>query len=318
MKRRRSARIAESAKRARGSPWYEKCYNPSDPFTLDDFEEDKVEEDSTIKIFVGDEQKASCYNIEDLKRFWSTGRSMRTWIPQQFQTIGREGWGGSPSNERMFKLPLTNTYITDAARVAILLEMDQAVKDRSIRLVPFYLNQRIGNREAFTGSSALHGQEPGFTVYSVLCTGTGKVFVYSGVSVRASKPFQLQVLRLLQITYGYVTDLSESVNLQSVVMAFATKTGDQLDGVLLVQRFPGQMNTLSFIGPFVDAGQPLGLSAQLVAAAESCILKNFKWVLVLEAEYDAFPAMWEARGFDEDGFKTLEREGENVQTLDQF
>nr|QBK92530.1 MAG: regulator of chromosome condensation protein [Pithovirus LCPAC401] len=138
------------------------CSNDLDIFSsqnLNTFQEDKI-----VSFYLGDDVKESeCHVINNLLKYWRDPDTvMRNWVKKQENTqINRSGHGGEPGNLKYYKLPFSNSWVEEIVYDGLRLGR------KVFKLIIIKKNELIGNRNGSFGSSELHGQSPGVTIWGV-------------------------------------------------------------------------------------------------------------------------------------------------------
>ncbi len=136
------------------------CSNDLDIFSsqnLNTFQEDKI-----VSFYLGDDSKESeCHVINNLLKYWRNPDSvMRNWVKKQRNIqINISGRGGEPGNLKYYKLPFTNSWVEEIVYNGLRLGQ------KMFRLIIIKKSELIGNRNGSFGSSELHGQSPGVTIW---------------------------------------------------------------------------------------------------------------------------------------------------------
>lgn len=136
------------------------CSQDIDIITLDEWDNDTRPD---IKITFVNENKnfTECYTMESWNQWISNEENyFANWIEKPNKTLDTEGYGGHPGNKVFLKTP-QNNFIMSFSTIEGKGEYIAA---------PVVSQYRIGNREGTFGIGQIHGQAPGYTIYSIINT----------------------------------------------------------------------------------------------------------------------------------------------------
>lgn len=153
----------------------ETCGNPSDPFTMDpwnEMENDDVNNIIIITFIVNNKKIIECFNKQSLMRFWDEQQPLVEWIKNPASRLSdpielAQGYGKYPNPARMHIL-----YYRNPGSLGNYLKIDDIYNfmfESKITLTKLPNKAILGNqRGVIAAIGEVHGQEPGEDVYAVV------------------------------------------------------------------------------------------------------------------------------------------------------
>lgn len=123
--------------------------------------DDDIRPDIKI-LFVNEKTNyTECYSLDNWKKYISLRENyFANWIPNANRPVDNEGRGGKPGNTILLKTPM-NRFIVGFSHI-------HPNKSQNYIAIPIAEKKRIGNLDGIFGVGSIHGQAPGYTVYSIV------------------------------------------------------------------------------------------------------------------------------------------------------